>query len=148
MFPTHSLSVGLIVVLILSLFVAFGLLLSPTHGYWDAGGHCGYGGCCGCQQTWYAWSETWHAYNALDMPLRPYYIPRTPGRCDRESLANCGGCACGAVAADGTICGAGCGYGYPPQAGVGMEPVQFERIGKIPNDSDLGGLPAPAQHGQ
>ena len=148
MFPTHSLSVGLIVVLILSLFVAFGLTLSPSHGYW-VGHQCGNGDCYGYQQTWFAWSETWHAYNGLDMPLRPYYIPRTPGRCDRNSAANYAlGCECGDIATDGAACGSGGGYNYPPQAGVGFEPVQFERIGKIPNDSDLGGLPAPAPHGQ
>src|SRR5262245_53236542 len=122
MFPTHSLSVGLIVVLILSLFVAFGLMLSPSHGYWG-GGYCSYGNCWGCQQTWCAWSETWHAYDGLDMPLRPYYIPRMPGRCDREACANFGGdCSCGTVAEDSAPCevGYGYGYGYPPQAGVGM----------------------------
>src|SRR5262245_50418540 len=137
MFPTHSLSVGLIVVLILSLFVAFGLMLSPSHG------------CCGCRQTWCAWSETWHAYNGLEMPLRPYYIPRTPRRCDREACRHFGGDrSCGPFVEDGAPCGVGYGYGYPPQAGAGMEPVLFERIGKIPNDSDLGGLPAPGQHSQ
>src|SRR5262245_19823278 len=121
MIPTHSLSVGLIVVLILSIFVAFGLMLSPAHGFWGGDGYCGHGGCCGCGQTWSAWSATWHAYNALDMPLRPYYLPRMPGRCDREAFANCGGaCSCGVAAADCNACGARYGYDYPPQAGVGM----------------------------
>ena len=143
MFHSHSMSVGLIVMFVLSLLVAFGLLLTPSQGCW------GYGGCCGCQQTWCAWSETWHAYNALDTPLRPYYIPRTPGCCSREAYTNYGGgCGCGAYAVDGSGGAAGCGYGYPPQAGMGLEPVRFERLGQIPNDMDLGGLPAPGQRSQ
>lgn len=126
--------------LALSVIVVFAVLATPSHGYW------GYGGCCGCQETWCAWSATWHATNDLDTPLRPYYIPRDPGCCNREANAMYGGgCGCGAYAASGTIDGAVCGNGYP---GVGLEPVRFERLGQVPNDMDLGGLPPPGQRSQ
>jgi hypothetical protein len=148
MLPRRSLSVGLIVVLVLSLFVAFGLLLSPSHGFWDYGGYGVYGGCCGCQQTWCAWSQTWHAYNGLDTPLRAYYIPRTPGSCSREVYASHGRSGCAGFVADDAPCAAAAGGCYPPQAGIGLEPVRLERLGQIPNDMNLGGLPAPEQRSQ
>jgi hypothetical protein len=28
---------------------------------------------------------------------------------------------------------------YPPEAGIGFEPVQFQRLGQIPNDLGIGG---------
>jgi hypothetical protein len=27
---------------------------------------------------------------------------------------------------------------YPPEAGIGFEPVQFQRLGQIPNDLGVG----------
>ena len=151
MFPARSLSVGLIVMLILSLFVAFVVLSTPSHGFWGGGGcggGCGYGGrCgCGCQETWCAWSETWHAPYTLETPLRGYYIPRRPGCCSREFEA--GGCGCGVANAGCSPAGARYGWCYPPEAGVGFEPVQFERLGQVPNDMELGGLPTPGQQGR
>ena len=75
-------------------------------------------------ETLHAWRRTWHGPNALETPLRGYYVPRLAGRCDRQF----------------------CSYfeaSFPPQAAVGFEPLRFERLGQIPNDLDLGGdLPA------
>jgi hypothetical protein len=31
---------------------------------------------------------------------------------------------------------------YPPEAGTGFEPVQFQRLGQIPNDLGVGSGPA------
>ena len=75
-------------------------------------------------QTAHAWKRTFYAYNALDRPLRPYFVPRRPGDCGREAFSQAPGCA------------------YPPSAAMGFEPVQFERLGHIPND--VGAGPAAA----
>jgi hypothetical protein len=136
--PNRSQSVGLVVMFLLTVVIAFAMLWTPAHGYW------GYGGCCGCGQTWCAWSETWHAYSALDTPLRPYYIPRNPGCCNRQSYGNNTACGYAAQMPEGATGMAGCDR-YPPEAAIGLEPVRFERLGQIPNDMDLGGLPAPVE---
>ena len=140
MYPARSLSIGLPVILILSLFVAFAALSTPSYGFWS------YGGCCGCQETWCAWSETWHAPYTLETPLRAYYVPRTPGCCSREYEA--GGCGCGVASTGCSPSGAKYGWNYPPETGVGFEPVQLERLGQVPNDMELGGLPTPGQQGR
>ena len=81
-------------------------------------------------QTRYLWSRTWHAQNSVIQPVTPYYIPRTPG-----------------------YCGSGSKYGASEFAAaplVGFEPLQFERLGQVPNELDvLGNLngPPPATAG-
>jgi hypothetical protein len=95
--------------------------------------------------TRYMWSRTWHGPNALAEPLNQYYIPRTPANC------GCGGYGCGAGCQGGEA-GIACNYGglpYPATAAVGFEPVQFERLGRVPNELDIVGAignggPAPA----
>jgi hypothetical protein len=37
--------------------------------------------------TFAAWHSTWHGPNALEAPLRQYFIPRLPGHCDRPAYA-------------------------------------------------------------
>ena len=85
-----------------------------------------------------AWKRTWHAQYALATPLRPYFVPRLPGRCDREVYAAGCDCAGGSLYAESAApfnCPApGPGWMYRPEAGSGFEPVQFERLGQIPND--------------
>lgn len=82
--------------------------------------------------TLYAWERTWHGPNALATPLGQYYIPRTPGFCNFDGYANEGGCPAGAV------CNGNGALPFPKEAGVGFEPVQFERLGQVPNDLDVG----------
>jgi hypothetical protein len=96
-----------------------------------------------------AWQRTWHGPNALAMPLRGYFIPRVPGRCDRAAYA--GGwdwdARAGYVAscaAHGECSNTSGGFPYPPEAGIGFEPVQFERLGKLPNDFGVGPQPSVA----
>jgi hypothetical protein len=97
--------------------------------------------------TIYAWKRTWHAQYAPATPLRPYFVPRLPGRCDREDYA------AGCNSADGSLyrvsppfnCPApGPGWMYPPEAGIGFEPVQFQRLGQVPNDLAVGAEAAAA----
>jgi hypothetical protein len=92
--------------------------------------------------TRYAWARTWHGPNALATPLTQYFIPRMSGKCNGDGYA--AGCGCQAG-----VAGVGAGqYGagpYPADAAAGFEPMQFERLGKVPNEMDLGGsLPLPA----
>jgi hypothetical protein len=123
-----------LVVLVLPLVLTLAVPTSVSYGYW------GYGNCCGWQETWSAWSQTWHGPNALETPLRGYFIPRMPGRCDRGYLGD--GCVEGvANPSDRRTCEVNHACSYPPQAGVGFEPVEFERLGQVPNDMDPGGLP-------
>ena len=98
-----------------------------------------------------AWHRTWHAPSPLDTPLRDYYIPRTPGQCDREVYSDGSGCAefggCAMPACDrwqGVPHAAG--YACGPHCGFGLESPQVERLGQIPNDVELslGGAPAGA----
>jgi hypothetical protein len=85
--------------------------------------------------TRYAWSRTWHGPNALATPLPQYFIPRIPGNCGSGSIY-------------ASWCSGSGPYGavpYPPEAAAGFEPVQFERLGKVPNEMDLlGGVAMPA----
>jgi hypothetical protein len=79
--------------------------------------------------TFGAWQRTWHGPNALAMPLQAYYIPRSPGYCGiYEGTYTAGwvraeaGCACTPVE-------------------IALDPVRFERLGRIPNDfAVVGGL--------
>jgi hypothetical protein len=89
-----------------------------------------------------AWKRTWHAQYAPATPLRPYFVPRMPGRCDREAYAGGWDCA-GDPLSSGhayryNYPAPGPGWMYPPEAGIGFEPVQFQRLGQIPNDLGVG----------
>jgi hypothetical protein len=89
-----------------------------------------------------AWKRTWHAQYAPATPLRPYFVPRRPGRCDREVHAagfDCaGGSLYGGSAVPYNYPAPGPGWMYRPEAGIGFEPVQFQRLGPIPNDLGVG----------
>jgi hypothetical protein len=84
------------------------------------------------------WKRTWHAQYAPATPLRGYFVPRLPGRCDREANAAEFDCAVGSFyggnAAPYNDPAPGPGWMYRPEAGIGLEPVQFQRLGQIPND--------------
>jgi hypothetical protein len=107
-------------------------------------------GWCGCRnpygyfvdgQTKYMWARTWHAPNSLESPLTQYYIPRTPGACNSDRPAHEVGCQSTVQA---TIPGQYGARPYFASAGAGFEPVQSERLGKVPNELGLGGsLPMP-----
>lgn len=94
-------------------------------------------GCCLVDANTKAnWAHTWCDPTALESPLNKYYIQRVPRVCGRDSYINrinCQDCAAGVNQ-----------YGalpYPPTAAAGFEAVQFERLGKIPNEMDrLGGV--------
>ena len=98
---------------------------------------CGHPGCLLVDaNTKYNWAHTWCDPNALETPLNKYCIQRVPRICGRDSYINRVNCQ------DGV--GAGVNqYGalpYPSTAAAGFEPVQFERLGKIPNEMDrIGG---------
>ena len=85
--------------------------------------------------TRYAWQRTFYAYNALDYPLAPYNTPRTPGfiRCDYASGQAYGGTGCSGRQAFG-------GWNYLPQDAIGLESVELERLGQVPNDMAAMGL--------
>jgi hypothetical protein len=93
--------------------------------------------------TWCAWQRTWYGPYALARPLRQYYVPRYPGRCDRDVYAGRWGSAGdGTSMCDETIEGRSheeSSWAYPPQAGLGFGPSRFERLGQIPNDLGIGG---------
>jgi hypothetical protein len=95
-----------------------------------------------------AWKRTWHAQYAPATPLRPYFVPRLPGRCDREVYAtgaDCdGGSLYGGAAVTYNYPAPGPGWMYCPEAGIGFEPVQFQRLGQIPNDLGVGSEPPAA----
>ncbi|HEX3598626.1 MAG TPA: hypothetical protein VHU84_00710 [Lacipirellulaceae bacterium] len=89
-------------------------------------------GWCGCVidgHTRYMWARTWYGPNALDTPLRDYYVPRTPVNIDCADYSG-GGCQSGVTEAAPNQYGA---RPYPATAAAGFEPAQFERLGKIPN---------------
>lgn len=102
-------------------------------------------------QTRYLWSRTWNAQNSVIMPVSPYFIPRTPATC------RCMGYACGGACQNGEL-GEPNHYGaypYPPAAAIGFDPVQFERLGRVPNEMTIGnamaaspGAPAPVAPGR
>lgn len=124
-----------------------------------------------------AWKRTWHGPNALATPLRSYYMPRVPSYCCGHSdgipgpviygsgyVAYADGCdrgmdGCGYAISDSFAAPAGaycqCQNGsvssaYPPEAAVGFQPVQFERLGRIANELDIPaapGTPARTQGG-
>jgi hypothetical protein len=103
-------------------------------------------------ETWAAWHATWHAPNVLDTRLRPYFIPRLPGHCDRDVYSGDFGCV--SVPHEGEINEEGFGYALPCETREplpGCAPclsVRSERLGKIPNDLELGGAAAAAAPGR
>jgi hypothetical protein len=76
-----------------------------------------------------AWYQTWHGPNALATPLRPYYIPRDWNWCVAEHYNDAENCEDGGI--------------YPAAAAAGFEPLEFERLGRIPNDFAVSNV-APA----
>lgn len=86
-----------------------------------------------------AWQRTWYGTYALDTPLRDYYIPRLPGRCDttashgRTVLIDCSGPADFAVSPRPSW-NQQTDWSYHPSAAAGFGPHQFERLGQVPND--------------
>jgi hypothetical protein len=95
-------------------------------------------GCAWHGATMAAWHATWHAPNALDSPLRQYFIPRAPGRCDRDVFAEgfeYEDSSGNTVYVQGTV-----GYQAPcptadaPPACTACLAVRSERLGQIPND--------------
>jgi hypothetical protein len=102
------------------------------------------GWACDCA-TLGAWKRTWHGPNPLATPLRGYFVPRWPGRCDRDNYSNGRGYAVGtgcaaSVVRENHVGHVAAGWAYPPEAGMGFEPVMFERLGQVPNDFALGGV--------
>jgi hypothetical protein len=101
--------------------------------------------CLACDSaTICSWKRTWNAPYPLRTPLRGYFVPRLPGQCDYEDCAGTWGCAASAscdtparIQAGGMIPH----WMYPPESGIGFDPVQFERLGQIPNDFELEGVP-------
>ncbi len=87
--------------------------------------------------TMHAWHRTWHGYDALNTPLRPYFVPRYPGRCDREAYAGDYGAAGCNQCGNGASAGAGV-HNYGASA-IPWLPLQSERLGQIPNDMGVGG---------
>jgi hypothetical protein len=67
-----------------------------------------------------AWKRTFYTQNYLDSPLREYNMPRR-AYCD---------------------CWGGTAPGWSPvwQAPAELEPARFERLGRIPNELELGAL--------
>ncbi len=124
-----------------------------------------------------AWKRTWHGPNALATPLRSYYMPRVPSYCCGHSDGIPGpvvygsGCIAYANGCNGCVDGCGCSVGesfampggascqcqngpvssaYPPEAAIGFQPTQFERLGRIANELDppaAAGTPGRTQAG-
>jgi hypothetical protein len=98
-----------------------------------------------------AWHSTWHAPNALETPLRPYFIPRFPGRCDREAYS--GEYEYVAFTNNAAVNEQLVDYSLPCEtrdlpACPSCLSVRSERLGQIPNDLEVGGpveLAAPGR---
>jgi hypothetical protein len=96
-----------------------------------------------------AWQCTWNAPYGLDTPLRGYFMPRLPGRCDRGAYSlgyECGTCDGRGLGSEGGIgYSAACEAGCPLPAGGACLSLRSERLGQIPNDMELGpSVPASA----
>ena len=87
-----------------------------------------------------AWHRTWHAPDALNTPLRQYFIPRWPGRCDRAAYADgyeyVDSIDHPAHVQSGVYFMAPCQASAPPPACTACLGVRSERLGQIPNDLD------------
>jgi hypothetical protein len=120
--------------LLAPVFLALAMPSAGSHAWWNGerivDGH-----------TRYMWSRTWHGPNALAKPLRQYYIPRTRGHYDSDGYIGDGGCQ------DEGTAGIAVQYGglpYPTAAVASFEPMQFERLGRVPNELDILNGPLPA----
>lgn len=95
----------------------------------------------GWHDTWCAWQRTWHAPSAFDTPLNPYFVPRTSEFYDVRGYV--GGCGVG-IAEEGWHCRSVAGeelevpYRYPTGEVRPSAAVEFERLGRIPNDLSPG----------
>ena len=99
-------------------------------------GWCGPIGCFIDGHTYHMWARTWNYPNSLDTPVTRYYMPRQPGYCGSDGPVNGMGCQ------GGVPMGGGGQYGsvpYSVNAAAGFEPVSFERLGRVPNELNLGG---------
>ena len=90
--------------------------------------------------------------SALDMPLRPYFMPRRPawGPHDyRYNVKEPEPCCCGGPGGCGPWCADGEGPCQQADARIRPKPLsawirwEFENLGQIPNDSLLEGVVAP-----
>ncbi len=114
------------------------LLLSlPAASSWA---WCNSDGCIINGQTKCLWARTWNAQNSVVMPLNPYFIPRTPCTCKAISYS-CGDTCQNGAPGEPNHYGA---YPYSPAAALGFGPMQFERLGKVPNEMTLGSAVAAA----
>ena len=88
-----------------------------------------------------AWQRTWHGPICAGHAASALLCAALPGGCDREVYAGGWDCAGDALYADSAALSTGRhpgpGWMYPPEAGIGFEPVQFQRLGQIPNDLGL-----------
>jgi hypothetical protein len=81
--------------------------------------------------TRYMWSRTWHGPNSLASPLTQYHVPRTPGNCGSGDYGAALSCT------NGVAAGVAGPYSGLPYSAPGFEPVQFERLGRVPNELDI-----------
>jgi hypothetical protein len=139
---------------VVAAFAVYGLFAAATPICHAWGGWDWYGssGCCCPEQykivncyTRCAWKRTWHAPNALDTPLRQYYIPRPPACCWPDGSAyGCGyavegsfdsfdylKCQCQNDSANRPL--------VAPDASTGFSPAGFERLGQVRNELDVVG---------
>lgn len=95
---------------------------------------CDSEGCLISGQTRYLWARTWNAQNSVVMPVSPYFIPRTPAACKTAGYP-CGGACQNGELGEPNHYGA---YPYPQAAAIGFDPMQFERLGRVPNEMTMG----------
>ena len=96
-------------------------------------------------RTMHAWHRTWYGQDALNTPLRPYFVPRLPGRCDRDPAAGCYEVTACGECAHGSVRGA---FAYPGPVPQVWSSVPSERLGQIPNDLGVGGVPPAGAAGR
>jgi hypothetical protein len=114
------------------------MALLPLSACWACGPYC----CIVDGHTRYMWARTWYGPNALATPLNDYFIPRCPDNCSGNvSGYGHGGCQSGEMNAGPTMYG---NYPYPIAANASFYPVQFEHLGRIPNELEAAGFGMPA----
>jgi hypothetical protein len=82
--------------------------------------------------------------SGLDCPLRPYFVPRRPacgGHDYRYRVEVADPCSCTACGEFANEVDQAAGFPYPAELGEEFAPVEFERLGQIPNDSLLEAVP-------
>lgn len=112
-----------------------------------AGWSCGsaHGQCCGWLTNTY-YESTFGQYGSCTCQPT-YFVPRLRPHTTLTPCCGCGTCGyCGYRYGGAWACGEGCPWGcrmgegpshglpYPPELASGFEPVQFERLGEVPND--------------